>query len=585
MTLVALANALLARSHGRALPRRAASAGDRAAAAGARAAQRRHDRAAAARRDARRRAGRRRRRCGAIARRTPRSPHTQFLSNGNYVTSITNAGGGASTWRGLPVTRWRRDATRDADGQFVYLRDVRSGVVWSATYQPTLREPDEYAVVFSTERATFRRRDEDLSTQLDIAVSTEDDVEVRRITVRNHGTRIREIDVTSYAEIVLSPATDDLAHPAFGKLFVETEYLADSAALVCHRRPREPGEPAAWAFHALSLDGRPQGPLEWETDRARFLGRGRSPADPQALDGRALSGTTGVVLDPIVSLRQRIRLPPGAHGAALSFATGMAADRETVEALARKYHEPRAAARAFALALTHAESGLRHLGISRRRGGAVRAAGVSRARHRRVASSRRRDDRGERARSARPVAARHLRGSADPAGPRDRRRSDAAGAAGAAGAGVLAAEGSARRRRDRQRASGQLPGRDARAADGRPRTTARGAPGSIGRAAPTCCAPIAWARPSACCSKRWPARSSAATTATCARSSLVPTPGRPPVAPSRTGVPGARGSRRRPRARAADDADQRARRIHRRRTDLRDRARRRARRRRCRGST
>ena len=193
-------------------------------------------------------------------------------------------------------------------------------------------------MVFSTERATFRRRDEDLSTQLDIAVSAEDDVEVRRIMVRNHGTRIREVDVTSYAEIVLSPATADLAHPAFGKLFVETEYLADSAALVCHRRPRSTGEPAAWAFHALSLDGRPQGPLEWETDRARFLGRGRSPADPQALDGRALSGTTGVVLDPIVSLRQRIRLPPGAT-VRLSFATGMAADRETVEALARKYHE------------------------------------------------------------------------------------------------------------------------------------------------------------------------------------------------------------------------------------------------------
>ena len=119
-------------------------------------------------------------------------PHTQFLSNGNYVTSVTNAGGGASVWRGLPVTRWRRDATRDADGQFIYLRDVRSGAVWSATYQPTRREPDDYSVTFSADRATFRRRDDDISTQLDIAVSTEDDVEVRRITVRNHGTRIRE---------------------------------------------------------------------------------------------------------------------------------------------------------------------------------------------------------------------------------------------------------------------------------------------------------------------------------------------------------------------------------------------------------
>jgi len=290
-------------------------------------------------------------------------PHTQFLSNGNYVTSVTNAGGGSSVWRGLTVTRWRHDASRDADGQFIYLRDVRSGAVWSVTYQPSRQEPDDYAVTFSADRASFRRRDDDLSTQLDIAVSTEDDVEVRRITVRNHGMRIRELDVTSYAEIVLTSAASDIAHPAFGKLFIETEYLPSCAALLCHRRPRDPHEPAAWAFHALSLEGRTQGPVEWETDRTRFLGRGRGPADPLALDGRALSGTTGVVLDPVVSLRQRIRLPPGGT-VRLCFATGMASDRATAEALAQKYHDPSATARTFALAITHAQSAVRHLGIS-----------------------------------------------------------------------------------------------------------------------------------------------------------------------------------------------------------------------------
>ena len=297
--------------------------------------------------------------------RTPHTsaPHTQFLSNGRYVAAVTNAGGGGSLWRGLPVSRWRADATRDADGQFIYLRDARSGAVWSAAYQPTRREPDDYTVLFSPDRVSIRRQDDDLSTQLDIAVSTEDDVEVRRITVRNHGMRTRELDVTSYAEIVLTSAVTDLAHPAFGKLFVETEYLADSAALLCHRRPRDAGETAAWAFHALSLEGRPQGPVEWETDRARFLGRGRNPSDPIALDGRALSGTTGVVLDPIVSLRQRIRLAPGVT-VRLCFSTGIAADRGTAEALARKYHDPGSAARTFALALTDAFSGLRHLGIS-----------------------------------------------------------------------------------------------------------------------------------------------------------------------------------------------------------------------------
>jgi cyclic beta-1,2-glucan synthetase len=292
-----------------------------------------------------------------------RFPHAQFLSNGKYTAVVTNAGGGASFCRGRVVTRYREDPTRDPGSQFLYLRDVRSGSVWSATFQPTLREPEDYVVTFLPEKASFRRRDDDISTQLDIAVSTEHDVEVRRLAVTNHGDRPREIEVTSYAEIVLAPPADDLAHPAFGKLFVETEYLAESAALLCHRRPRAPDEPGPWAVHVLSLEGRTQGPVEWETDRARFLGRGHAPEAPQALDGRSLSGTTGFVLDPVVSLRQRIRLAPGGF-MRLSFATGMASSRETAVALAQRYHEPSAAARTFSLAYAHAQSGLRHLGIS-----------------------------------------------------------------------------------------------------------------------------------------------------------------------------------------------------------------------------
>src|SRR4051812_29284837 len=290
-------------------------------------------------------------------------PHAQFLSNGNYVTVVSNAGGGSSFCRGVAVTKSRRDPTRDPGSQFVYLRDVRSGLVWSATYHPTAAEPQDYVVEFRAERATFRRHDDQISTQLDIAVSTEDDVEVRRVTVVNQSARIREIDVTSYAEIVLAAPVDDVAHPAFGKLFLETEYLADGAALLCHRRRRDSRDPAQWAMHILSLEGRPQGPVEWETDRTRFIGRGRDTNDPIALDGRALSGTTGIVLDPILSLRQRIRLVPGAS-VRLCFATGVAVDRGTAEALARKYRDPSAASRTFALAFTHAQSGLRHLGVS-----------------------------------------------------------------------------------------------------------------------------------------------------------------------------------------------------------------------------
>src|SRR5207249_6174795 len=241
--------------------------------------------------------------------------------------------------------------------------DVRTGLVWSAAYHPTCREPEEYLVTFLPERAVFRRRDDEIETQLEIAVSPEDDVEVRRLSLTNRSDRPREIEVTSYAEPVLGPAADDLAHPAFGKLFLETEYVPHSAALVCLRRPRAAEDPKIFAVHVLSIEGRMQGPVEWESDRARFLGRGRSPEDPVALDGRALSGTVGAVLDPGVSLRQRIRLAPGGF-VRLSFATGMAESRDGALAMAHKYHDPSASARTFALAFTQAQSTSRHLGIS-----------------------------------------------------------------------------------------------------------------------------------------------------------------------------------------------------------------------------
>ncbi|WP_242359884.1 GH36-type glycosyl hydrolase domain-containing protein [Anaeromyxobacter sp. SG17] len=290
-------------------------------------------------------------------------PHAQFLSNGSYTAVVTNAGGGASFCGERAVTRWRRDATRDLGGQYLYLRDVRSGRVWSATHQPTARAGGDDVVTFTIDKATFQRRDDDLATRLDVAVSPEDDVEVRRLEVTNLGDRPRELEVTSYAEIVLAPTADDLAHPAFGKLFVESEYVPECNALVCRRRRRAPDDAEVFAVHVIGQEGRTQGPVEWESDRERFLGRGRGPEDPQALDGRALSGTTGILLDPIVSLRQRVRLAPGGV-VRLSFATGMATSRETALALAQRYHDPTAAARTFALAFAHARSRLHHLGIS-----------------------------------------------------------------------------------------------------------------------------------------------------------------------------------------------------------------------------
>ncbi|HEY5907601.1 MAG TPA: glucoamylase family protein, partial [Vicinamibacteria bacterium] len=290
-------------------------------------------------------------------------PHAHFLSNGAYTVILTNAGGGASLWRGRAVTRLREDATRDLGGHFLYLRDVLTGATWSATAKPGRQDPGDYMVTFRPERAVFHREEHRLETVLEVAVSPEDDVEVRRLTLTNRNSRAREIEVTSYTEPVLAAPADDYAHPAFGRLFLETEYLPESRALVCARRPRRPEDGQLLAVHVLSVEGRVTGAVEWETDRARFLGRGREPDDPLALDGRPLSGTTGAVLDPILSLRHRIRIAPGAS-ARLSFATGVCVERLAALALAQKYHDPGAPARAFALAFTHALTTLRHLGIS-----------------------------------------------------------------------------------------------------------------------------------------------------------------------------------------------------------------------------
>lgn len=297
-----------------------------------------------------------------------RSPHTlyasaHFLSNGQYTTVVTNAGGGTSSWRGRAVTRQRDDPTCDPGSQFIYLRDVRSGLLWSAAHQPVCREAEGYRVAFHADEALFVRTDDGIETRLEITVSPEDDVEVRRVALLNHTQLLREIEVTSLVEIVLAPHADDLSHPAFQKMFLETEYRPECTALLCGRRPRSPEELTPWAVHMLSAEDGFHGAIEWETDRARFLGRGRTPEDPVAVDGRALSGTTGAVLDPVLSLRRRVRIAPGGQ-VRLAFATGVATSRAAAIALAEKYDDSASAARTFALASTQTQMRLRHLGIS-----------------------------------------------------------------------------------------------------------------------------------------------------------------------------------------------------------------------------
>ena len=291
------------------------------------------------------------------------APQTHLLSNGRYSVMFTAAGAGFSRWRGLALTRCREDPTRDAWGSFVYLRDLQSGEVWSAGYQPCAIEAAAYQASFYEDRAEILRRDRALTTTIEVVVSPEDDAELRRVSIANRGLSPRTVEITSYAELVLAPPAADAAHPAFSNLFVQTEFVPAAEALLATRRRRSEGEPAVWLAHLATVEGAAAGDLQFETDRARFLGRGREAHRPDALlPGQPLSNTVGAVLDPVFSLRRTLRIPPGAT-ARLVFATVVADSRAAALDLADKCRGPGFMERTLALAWTHAQVQLHHLGI------------------------------------------------------------------------------------------------------------------------------------------------------------------------------------------------------------------------------
>src|SRR5689334_6139112 len=291
------------------------------------------------------------------------TPRTQLLSNGTYNVMLTTAGSGYSNCEEFAVTRWREDVTRDNWGAFIYLRDVRSGMVWSAGHQPVKRKPQVYTVAFSEDKADFRRIDSGVSTRMEVVVSAEDNAEVRRISLTNHSSRTREIEVTSYAEVVLNTPGADAAHQAFSNLFIETEFIAGENAILAHRRQRSTEERPVWGIHVVVVEGESVGGIQYETDRGRFLGRGRNASNPIAvLEDRPLSNTTGAVLDPVFSLRRRVRIQPN-QTVSCSFSTAVAHSREDALALADKYHDPNIFERELRLAWTKAQVEMSHLKI------------------------------------------------------------------------------------------------------------------------------------------------------------------------------------------------------------------------------
>jgi len=290
------------------------------------------------------------------------APTGHLLSNGSYGVMLTPTGAGYSRWRDLAVTRWRPDATRAALGSFIFARDVKSGALWSAGVQPTGAGAGQHRAVFSEHLASFTHHGKRLSMTTEIVVSAEDDAEARRVTLTNTGSQTREIDLTSYAELVLAPPAADLAHPAFSKLFVVTDFMPELGAIVATRRQRSPTDPEVWAAHIAVVEGQESAPLQYETDRARFIGRGGS-IGAAAMASGPLSGTTGTVLDPVFALRRRVIVPSGGV-ARVTFWTMIAATPEALLDLVDRHRDPSSFERAVTLSWTQGQVQLRHQGIT-----------------------------------------------------------------------------------------------------------------------------------------------------------------------------------------------------------------------------
>ena len=292
------------------------------------------------------------------------APEVHLLSNGNYNVMVSNSGGGYSLWRNYAVTRWHEDSTIDNWGTFCYIRDRQSNKYWSTAYQPTLEAPEKYEAIFSKGKAEFRLSNNDIDTHMEVAVSPEDDIELRRVRITNRSRNKRDLDLTSFAEVVLANPAADAMHPAFSNLFVQTEILPLQQAILCTRRPRSENETSPFMFHMMTMHTPTKDEIFYETDRMKFIGRGNTAANPIALEKNGnLSNSEGSVLDPIVSIQYRISLSPE-ESMTIDILTGIAETREDALALIEKYHDRWIANRVFELAWTHSQVVLRQINAS-----------------------------------------------------------------------------------------------------------------------------------------------------------------------------------------------------------------------------
>jgi cyclic beta-1,2-glucan synthetase len=289
---------------------------------------------------------------------------TNLVSNGRYSVMVTAAGSGYSRYNDLAVTRWQADPVEDRLGTYLFLKDAETGEWWSATAEPKQAAGETIYTLMSDDKTSFVKTVGTLRSEVECIVVSEGNGEGRRITISNDGATERIVEVTSYAELVLAPEAADNAHPAFSKMFVETEIARQNAAIFATRRKRDKHEADIALAHFVTDSSGSQREGEAETDRRNFIGRGRTLSDAAAFDTDArLVGGQGFVLDPIAALRRRVRVAPNKK-VVLTFWTVVGADREEVEASIGRIDHADSFARQSMLSWTRSQVQTHHVGLT-----------------------------------------------------------------------------------------------------------------------------------------------------------------------------------------------------------------------------
>ena len=250
-------------------------------------------------------------------------PSAVWLASADYRLFLNQRGSGFSAFGNYLLNAWTADRVTETGGWYIYLRDLDDGTVWTASAGPMAGQ-DQGQVSIHDGVASIRREHHQIGSCTDIALSLDGKLELRRLSLTSHSDRPRRIEITSYLEPVLSHPADHHAHPAFSKLFIQTEWQPQAQALLAKRRAR--GNSETHPCMAMALLGGEV--TDWESDRARFIGRGRDCSNPLALAGAGpLSRTSGSVLDPALALRTEVSLAPGACSQRC-FLLGVDDDRE-----------------------------------------------------------------------------------------------------------------------------------------------------------------------------------------------------------------------------------------------------------------